>query len=180
MGSRRSILISLATLLVAALPAVGRGSAANEYQVKAAFLYHFVEFTEWPSSAFANKQAPIVVATLGADPFHGSLEQACAGKSISGRMLVVKHFSKATDVRDCQVLFIASGSDDEFPTALAASGPAGLLTVGETERFMSAGGIIRFYEEDNRVRFEINSAAAARAHLQISAKLLRLAKSHGG
>ena len=179
MSVRRFILMLLPAVLLG-LPAVCRAQAeAKEYDVKAAFIFHFIEFTEWPAGSFANKQSPIVVATVGRDPFGGSLDQICAGKSVSGHVVVVKHFTKATDVKGCQALFIGAENAGDLPVAIKVRGPEGFLTIGETNGFLAAGGIIRFYEEDNRVRFEINQEAAERAHLRISAKLLRLAKPHG-
>ncbi|HXE54607.1 MAG TPA: YfiR family protein [Tepidisphaeraceae bacterium] len=177
----RRFILTLLLNLVAAWPAavLAQADGPKEYEVKAAFIYHFIQFTEWPAGSFANKQSPIVLATVGRDPFGGALEQICAGKSISGRVLVVKHFTSAADVKPCQVLFIAASSDGEMSGALKSAGSEGLLTVGETDRFVASGGIVRFYAENNRVRFEINQEAAERAHLRISAKLLRLAKPHG-
>lgn len=170
----------LALAVACILPALAApASAANrEYQLKAAFLYNFVQFVEWPDGTFADAKSPIVLATLGPDPFEGGLDAAVAGKTVGGRPLVVKHFATAADVGKCQLLFVPAGSADEFAAALRNAGPAGVLTVGEADAFLKDGGIIRFYQEDNRLRFEINKGAATKARIQISAKLMRLAKPH--
>jgi hypothetical protein len=160
-----------------AAPAMG---ASREYQLKAAFLYNFVQFVQWPAGMFADAKAPIVLATVGPDPFDGALDTAVAGKTVGGHPLVVKHFAAAGDVGKCQLLFVPAGSADQFAAARRNAGPAGVLTVGEADAFLKDGGIIRFYQEDNRLRFEINQEAATKAGLQISAKLMRLAKAHEG
>jgi hypothetical protein len=156
-------------------------AASREYQLKAAFLYNFVQFVSWPDRTFADAKSPIVLATLGAaDPFDGALEAAVAGKTVGGRPLVVKHFATAADVGKCQLLFVPAGGTDQLAAALRNAGPAGVLTVGEADAFLKDGGIIRFYQEDNRLRFEISQAAATKAGIQVSAKLMRLAKPHEG
>jgi hypothetical protein len=156
------------------------GAASREYQLKAAFLYNFAQFVEWPAGTFADAKSPIVLATVGPDPFEGALDAAVSGKTIGGHPLVVKHFAAAADVGKCQLLFVPAGSADQFAAALHNAGPAGVLTVGESDAFLKDGGIIRFYQEDNRLRFEINQPAATKAGIQISAKLMRLAKQHEG
>lgn len=177
---RRGTLLALSLwLIVAPCATPARADATREYQLKAAFIHHFAQFTEWPAGTFSDEKAPIILAILGTDPFDGELDRVVAGKTIGGRRVVVKHFPRAAEVQQCQLLFVGSASDEQLSPALQKLGPVGVLTVGETDRFTESGGIIRFYREDNRVRFEINQEAAARARLRISAKLLRLAKPHG-
>jgi uncharacterized protein DUF4154 len=159
-----------------------RADQSNEYKVKAALIFKFLQFVEWPGdSAPAGASAPadrgaIVIATVGKDPFEGALEQTVAGKLVAGKHLLVRHFANAGEVEKCQVLFVSSRAGAEFAGALSKAGPVGLLTVGETEQFLDEGGIIRIFEQDGKLRFEISQDAAARARIQISAKLLRLAK----
>lgn len=151
--------------------------AADEYPVKAAFISHFAEFVEWPSDAFADSKAPLAIGILGADPFHGALEKAVAGKTVSGHPLVVRHFSSIDDLEPCQILFVASECQDDFATAQQRMGNRSVLTVGEWESFPSMGGVIRLFTENNHIRFDINRGAAERARLRISAKLLKLARA---
>lgn len=180
MSGRRTILRIAWTFLaiVLATPVIG-GEAPREYQLKAAFIYNFVQFVDWPASAFPSAQSPVVLATVGADPFQGALDQAAAGKSAGRRPLLVKHFAQAADVNRCQLLFIAAGQEDQLAAARTRLGDAPVLTVGESEEFIRAGGMIRFYQEDNRLRFEINPSAAHKAGLRISSRLLKLAKIRG-
>ena len=161
------------------LVAPAHAQISREYQIKAAFVYHFVQFVEWPAGTFSDDRAPIIVVVLGSDPSGGEFDRAMAGKSIGGRRLVMKHVPRASDIQQCQVLLVPAASDAQLAPALERLGRGAVLTIGETDRFLQEGGIIRFYEEENRVRFEINQEAAGRARLRISAKLLRLAKPRG-
>ena len=165
---------------LAALAPAARGEAPREYQLKAAFIYNFVQFVEWPAATFADNRTPLVLATVGDDPFQGALDKAVGGKTVGGRPLAVKHFARGADVQWCQMLFIAGGDDDQLAAALQKIGNAPVLLVGEGEGFMRAGGMVRFYEEDNRLRFEVNPKAAARVGLRISSRLLKLARIYNG
>jgi hypothetical protein len=180
---RRLILIAIAGALVGGIGATSaQAEPTNEYKIKAALIFKFLQFVEWPKegggggAAGTDNPQPIVVGTVGKDPFEGALEQTMAGKSVGGRVITVKHFTSAADVKRCQVLFAGAESDGELSKVLKRLGPAGLLTIGETDQFLDDGGVIRIYEQGNNLRFEISTGAVARAGLQISAKLLRLAK----
>lgn len=159
---------------------IGRAEAPREYQLKAAFIYNFVQFVDWPSGAFPDRTAPFVLATVGDDPFQGALDRAVSGKAVGGHALVVRHFARGPDVKGCQLLFVPEGQEEQFAAALQKLASAPVLTVGETEGFARQGGMIRFYEEDNRLRFEINPAAAQKVGLRISSRLLKLARIRQG
>ena len=173
-------LISACLILFLWAPRVCRADAPREYQLKAAFIYNFMQFVEWPASAFPDGRAPIVLATIGDDPFQGALDHAVSGKHVNGRPIVVKHFTRAADVQGCHLIFFADGQDEQFNAVTQKLGNAPVLTVGDSDAFTREGGIIRFYEEDNRLRFEVNPKAATRAGLRISSKLLKLARITNG
>jgi uncharacterized protein DUF4154 len=174
MKRRRFILLLTAVALTAALrPSPAPADEPNEYKVKAALIAKFIQFVEWPDEA---EQKSIVVATVGRDPFDGALEQFIGGRHVAGKPVIVKHFGSASEMEKCQVLFVPADSDDELAKSLRKQGPVGMLTVGETDRFLSDGGVIRIFTQGGTMRFEISQEAAARGRLQISAKLLRLAK----
>jgi YfiR/HmsC-like len=153
------------------------GGASSEYQIKAAFLYHFAQFVDWPPEAFKDDHSPLTYCTVGEDPFRGALEASLNGKTIGTRPLRVLHFRQAAEVQGCQVLFVGALEQKSVPAALASFKEMPVLTVGESEHFAEDGGIIGFCLEDNKVRFEINVGAAQRAKLRISATLLALAKT---
>jgi YfiR/HmsC-like len=163
------------TLLIAALPCRADGPT-REYQIKAAFVYNFTQFIDWPDSAFASKDSPFVVATVGMDPFNGALEDAMSGKTAAQRPVTVQHFDSVADVGDCQLLFVPASLDSSLPTLFGNIGGKPVLTVGESQGFDPAGGGIRLFLEDNRMRFEINLDPISSAGLKVSAKLMKLAR----
>lgn len=179
-GRLARIWVTFCALLVCGrLAAHAETSAAKEYQVKAAFLYNFTKFTEWPAGSFASERAPIVIGILGKNPFGDELEKIVRGRTVNGRPLTVVQFSAAGEVHPgpggCHLLFVAAS--EERRTAAWADLPAGpgLLTVGESAAFAAAGGMINFMVVEDKARFEINLKAAEQSGLKLSAQLLKLA-----
>jgi hypothetical protein len=152
-------------------------STAEEYSVKAAFLFHFAQFVEWPEETFKDASSPLTYCTIGEDPFHGSLDAALNGKTIVARPFRVLHFKQPREIQGCQVLFIGAEEKKILPAILAGVKGNSVLTVGESERFVQDGGMIGFFLEENKIRFEVNLEAAQKAKLRISSRLLALAKS---
>jgi hypothetical protein len=171
-----TVLASLVSL-AGGRPILGQGSAASEYEVKAAFLYHFAQFVEWPQEAFKEASSPLTYCTLGEDPFRGALDASLSGKTIGARPLQVRHLKPAQEIQGCHVLFIGEGEKKLLPAVLAMVKGSPLLIVGESERFARDGGMIGFCLEENKIRFEINLEAAERVKLKISSRLLTLAKT---
>jgi hypothetical protein len=166
---------TLVVTLTLALPC--RADApTREYQVKAAFLYNFTQFVEWPDSAFASKDSPFIVATVGDDPFSGFLEKLTADKIAADRPIRIVHFDSPDHIAYCQVLFVPASQAGSIAVILDKVGQRPVLTVGETESFTSSGGTMRFFLEDNRMRFEINTDAAESSGIKVSAKLMKLAR----
>jgi hypothetical protein len=167
--------------LVAALGGVRAASPqtnpSSEYQVKAAFLYHFAQFVEWPSEALKDAGTPLTYCTIGEDPFQGALDAALNGKTIGEHPLRVRHVKQEQDARGCQVVFIGESEKKLLGSVLANLKGNAVLIVGESEHFVQNGGTIGFLEEENKIRFEINLEAAEKAKLKISSKLLALAKN---
>jgi hypothetical protein len=167
-----------ALLFTAAARSVpAQGNASSEHQVKAAFLFHFAQFVEWPPAAFKSADSPLTYCTVGGDPFRGALDASLNEKTINGRPVRVLHFEHAQEVQGCQILFIGTTEKKYITATLASLKGAPVLIVGETEHFAQDGGMIGFFLEDNKVRFEINLDAAEHAKLKISARLLALAKT---
>jgi hypothetical protein len=154
-------------------------TVAQEYQIKAIFLFNFVQFVTWPATAFPGPHTPITIGILGNDPFGPFLEEAVRGEVIDGRSLTIKRFQVIGEVSDSQVLFVSKSEAGRLRQILAALQGTSILTVGEAEAFARQGGMINFIIVDNKVRYEINVEAAKRANLDISSKLLRLAKIVG-
>jgi uncharacterized protein DUF4154 len=164
-------------LLAGALPAASAcAQSLDEYRVKAAFLYNFAKFVEWPPGAFRSPTDRIAICVLGQDPFDGALEDAVKGKTLEGRPFVVAKISEVNPTERCQIVFIAASERKRVPSILADLRGSSALTVGETGDFAVKGGIVNFKIEDGHVRLEINVEAAGQAKLHISSKLLSLAQ----
>ncbi len=180
LGNARLVLgIMLCVVIWSGLVAPADVTVVREYQVKAIFLYNFAQFVTWPGAAFPERNTPITIGILGYDPFGPYLEEAVRGEVIDGRSLTVKRFKRVEEVSDSHILFVSKSERGRLGQILAAVRGKSILTVGETEAFARQGGIINFITVDNKVRYEINVDAAKRADLDISSKLLRLAKIVG-
>jgi|HubBroStandDraft_6_1064221.scaffolds.fasta_scaffold108733_2 hypothetical protein len=148
----------------------------SEYELKAAFLFNFAKFVDWPSNTFAEPKDPFSVCVLGTDPFGGALDDALRGKFIAEHPVIVTRVKRVADIIRCQILFVAASESRHLPEILIKLRGECVLIIGETDDFASSGGVIQFTLEDSRVRFSINTDAADRAGLRISSKLLALAK----
>lgn len=171
-------LIRLGALLVAgaliAMPSAGQ--VADEYHVKAAFLYNFARFIEWPSTTFRSPHDPFVICVLGADPFGSAMEETLSGKQIDGRPFRILRISDPAQANACQIVFVGSSERRKTAAIIGALPVAGVLTVGEMDGFAAAGGVINFTLIQGHVKFQVNPRAAGRARLQISSRLLNLAQ----
>ena len=147
-----------------------------EYELKAAFLYNFAKFVEWPPEAFAGDRSPLTICVHGTDPFGDTLDNVVRGESLGERSLLVQRPESLDGLRDCHVLFVSRSERTRFAEILSRVQGEPVLTVGDTDGFLKAGGVISFVLEENKVRFQINPEAAERSRLKISSKLLRLAK----
>jgi YfiR/HmsC-like len=158
---------------------VSDSSESSEYLIKAGFIYNFAKFVEWPSTAFAEADSPIVIGVLGTDPFGPMIDRIVEDKKIGSRGFVVKRFKwgkDLKDLRDCKILFVSGSEKAHIDEVVQMVKGLPILTVGETPGFAERGGMIRFVLEDNRVRFEVNVEAAHQAELNISSRLLTLAR----
>jgi hypothetical protein len=165
-------------LLVGASCAIGAAPAnqqPTEYQVKAALLYKFFPFVDWPPQKIGAPDSPLIIGVLGKDPFAGALEAAVIGEKFEQHTLLVRHVSKPAEARSCHVLFVSQSEDNRLPAIVKELSDSPVLTVGESEKFIARGGMINFIIVENKVHFEINPRAADEAGLRISSKLLKIA-----
>jgi hypothetical protein len=172
----------VAVLLVAVLfpPAIYEncaGQTPTEYQVKAAFLFNFLKFVEWPGDAAVDPQAKWVIGIVGDTPVSYQLSYLFAGKNVMGRDVQVKQFQEADNLRSCNILFIGSAERKRLPFILAGLHGSNVLTVGDMDHFIESGGMVQFVDEDSHVRISIDVGATSRAHLKVSSKLLALART---
>jgi hypothetical protein len=149
-------------------------SAASERQVKAAFLYRFTEYVQWPDEAFARKDAPLVIGLVADDGVAAELSAVSAGRTVRGRPVQVRAIKEGEAPSGVHVLFIGQGANARLAQLIrAASGP--VLIVTEAEDGLSRGSIINFVVSERRVRFEIALAPAASRSLTLGAGLLSVA-----
>ena len=145
-----------------------------EYDVKAAFVLNFARYVEWPAE---QRTAPFRICLLREDPFGGRLENVVAGERWHGGPIDVRVIPELREPSDCHLLYVPASAVARFAGTAAAMSAWPVLVVGENDRFLEQGGMIRLFVEENRVRFAINQRAAEAAGLQVSSRLLRLAKN---
>ena len=166
--------------LILALPLAGHGQAADtqptEYQLKAAYLYHFAQFVDWPPAAFPQPNSPLIIGVLGENPFGKDLPHTVEGKVLSNHPLVVQEYhSLAEMTNNCHILFISSSEKKRLPEIFAALKSTSVLTVSEVDHFTENGGMVNFVLKSDRIRFQINEGTVEKAGLKMSFKLLSLA-----
>lgn len=165
--------------LPVAMPALAANGDDLEYQVKAAMIYNFTRFVDWPPAVWKGSHDPMIVGILGSDPLGPTLDDVLQGKSHEGRDIRVRRVHSIEGIEGCHLLFISKSERKHLAEILHAAQSFSVLTVSDIEGFVEAGGMIGFILDSNRIRFEIGAAAANRARLVISSKLLGLAAAGG-
>ena len=153
---------------------VHSAQSATEYQVKAAYLFNFLKFVEWPEEPGADPHAKWVIGFVGETPVSEELSRLVEGKNVLGRDLQVRRFQAAENARACNILFISESEKRRLPGILAALRGSSVLTVADMDGFIDSGGMVAFFVEDSRVKVAIDVAATGRAKLKVSSKLLAL------
>jgi len=151
-------------------------SDSSEYLIKAGFTYNFAKLVQWPAGAFSQSDSPIVIGILGVDPFGKTIDQVLDGKKVNNRVFVIRRLKWGAELKDCNILFVSSSEAAHEDEIIKQIKGMPILTIGESPSFARRGGIINFTLEDNKVRFEVNVEAAKQADLNISSRLLSLAK----
>jgi hypothetical protein len=168
-GSRARALALLALLI----PGMLSAGPVDEYEVKAAFIYNFTKFIEWPKNDFD----AFNICILGEDPFGPSIDQLVKGKVANGKALQIRRLKDASEAKQCQIVYVRAEEKGKATQLVEAVRKTPVLTVGEQSNFGKIGGLVYLTMTDERVAFGINAAAADAAGLKVSAKLLSLAKS---
>jgi hypothetical protein len=145
----------------------------SEYQVKAAYLYNFGKFVQWPAQTSTGNTFAICV--LGNDPFGPILDATVANQTINGKQLVVKRISRALEASSCRVVFVSDAESGRLEKIFPILDKFGVLTVSDMPHFVQRGGMIQLVLEGDKVRFEANPAAAQKAGLALSSELLKVA-----
>jgi hypothetical protein len=173
---RSSLVLSA---VIAATLLAGRAGAqpvAGEYQVKAAYLLNFARFVEWPASALP-ASSPLEIGIVGNDSFGGALDEVLRGKSANGHPIQLHHLRWDDVLTPYQIVFISASEEAHLPQILRFVAHSSILTVSDIDRFSLRGGVIEFHMVGNRVRFDINRSSAIAAQLDVSSKLLSVARA---
>jgi hypothetical protein len=174
---RRVITSALAGVALACAHAGAALAQFQEYQVKAAYLYKFAPFIDWPANAFASPTSPLVLCVAGEDPFGPVLDRAVAGQKLGARTLEVRRLGRADKAAGCHILYLSGSKAQTIGDGLASLRGAPVLTVTDEARNADERGMIHFVVRGRNVRFQIDEGAAQRNGLNISSKLLSLAVS---
>jgi hypothetical protein len=175
--SLRSVALALLLALLGASEGLAKADvAAAEYQVKAAFLYKFMNYVEWPARAQAGAETQIVIGVVGADMLADELAQVVAGRGVNGRPVVVRKLKAGDPVTGLHTLFIGGAADAHTAELIAAANSNGVLTVTESEDAFGLGSVINFVVVQDKVRFDIALQQAESNNLKISSRLLAVAR----
>jgi hypothetical protein len=164
-------------VLLASVAFEAQQSWPSEYQVKAAYLYNFSKFVEWPASTSAAAGDLFTICVIGRDPFGPILDTTVSGTTIAGKAVVPKRISNIQEVAGCRILFISLSEESHLRDILGATSKTGVLTVSEIADFSQRGGMIEFVLQENKVRFEVDPRSAEEAGLALSSELLKVAIS---
>ncbi len=155
----------------------GKAQQFTEYEVKAAYIFNFTKFINWPESSFDNSTSPYVLGIYGNDPFGEIIKKIIGNRQSNDRKWVVKYYNRPEQIKKCHILFITDVRNSEVNQLLETIENKPILSVGdEVDQFCQQGGIINFTPKNSSKRFEINNKKAKKAGLSISSKLLMLSK----
>ena len=151
-----------------------QAQVTREYQLKAAFLYNFCQFVDWPSDAFAKNDEPLIIGIFGDNPFGRYLDETVKGEKIDQHPIVVRYYDNNENGK-CHLAFIALSDPGQSSDVINNLKGKSTLTISDQPWFMEQDGMIRFVNNNNKIRFQINVDAVKDAGLEVSSKLLRLA-----
>ena len=172
-------LVAVAALILVAVPPF-RAQAPTEYQLKAAYIFNFLKFVEWPEDVTPDAHGKWVVGYVGDSPVGEELTRLLEGKEVFGRGLLAKRLQPSDSLQSCNILFIGPSEKKKLPSILTALHNSSVLTVADMDDFVGSGGMIQLFVEDTRVRMAVDASATTRARLKISSKMLLLARVVGG
>jgi hypothetical protein len=174
---QRWIACLLLLLATGGQPASAQDAQVPEADLKAAFLYNFTKFVEWPADAFAREDSPFIVGIFGDDDFVRTMKTLLQDKKAHGHPFLVRKLTNIQDGKNCQILFFRESESKKMGSSYESIKRLPVLTVGESDDFLDQGGMFNLFFEDKQLRFEVNPATAENAKLTVSSKLLRLAKN---
>ncbi len=173
-----------ALLLALAASGLGPGRAApevgSEYQTKAAQIYSFTKFIEWPPKKFPSAESPFIIGVYGSDDITDFLRESFQSRRIKDRSVEIRHLTNKAELAGCHVVFVSRSERDRLGMVLHELRRENILSVGESDNFLRSGGVINFVNVDGATRFQINLGAASRESLKVSSKLLPISYPANG
>jgi len=163
-------------LILSSQPLPAQTPVVSEYRAKAKYLANFPNFVEWPDGALPEGNSPFLVCVFGEFSFGTSLAELTRASTVHDKRIEVRWIGKAQDLSACQLVFVSHSEQKRYAQVIEAVRGRDVLTVGETPEFLDAGGIVTFSEQQGALQFDVNLAAARKAHLKISSRLLVLAR----
>lgn len=155
-------------------------AATLEHRVKAAFLYQFAGYVEWPPATFAQADTPVTIGVIGADPLAAELSQVVVGRTIAGRTVTVRRIKAGEPLAGVHILFIGRAESTRVVQLSQTAQPRSILTVTETDGALAQGSVINFVIAERRVRFEVALDTAEKSRLKLSSRLLAVAQDVRG
>ena len=174
--NRYTIVSSFAAISFFLMALQLRGQNFNDNNIKAAFLYNFTHFIEWPVNAFTTAEAPLVIGILGIDPFNSLLDKKVSNETIKGRSIKVERYTDVRDIKTCHLLFISHSEIAKRKEIFDCLLNKNIVTVSDIPDFVTNGGMIGFVSKQSKIILQINLSASKAADIQISSKLLQMAE----
>lgn len=171
---QRKRLLQIIVFISVLLSSMGLIANGTAYKIKAAYLYQFTKFTQWPEDFFSDPDTPIRICVLGRNPF-GKILDSFSTRTSQQRHLSIEYLSSLQDVTNCHIIYISSSEEKRLTQILQRVGHSPILTVSDMENFTRRGGIIGFVPKKRKVGIEINVQASRQAGTKLSSKLLKVA-----
>ena len=154
----------------------GQTALSVETRLKGVFLFNFAQFATWPETKLPNASSPVIIGILGHDPFGPFLEEVVASEKIEGHPIEIRRYTSAEAATSSHILFIGKEKSPEVVDILKVLKGQDVLTVSDMEDFTAKGGMLKFFVADNKLRFELNMREYKNTNIQLSSRLMRLAK----
>ncbi len=181
LGSIRKFLALLLALIAGwAAPSRAGPEVDSEYQTKAAQIYSFTKFIDWPPKKFPSAESPFIIGVYGSDEITDFLRESFQSRRIKDRPVEIRHLANKAELAGCHLVFVSRSERDRLGTVLYELRHEGILSVGESDNFLRSGGVISFISVEGATRFQIDLGNASRERLKVSSKLLPVSYSANG
>jgi hypothetical protein len=149
---------------------------SKEDQIKAAYIFNFAKFTTWPASKFSEPGSPLIIGIFGEDPFGVLIDELVKGELVQGRPIEIKRYKDSDQISYCHVFYVHHSNNVDLEDIIRKLESLDVLTISDIDNFTEKGGIVKFFQDDGKMKFEINGQVVKNSRLMISSRLLRLAE----